>query len=213
MVAKLEFEERAAEVITEISNGTTKDELSERYEYSDYRSLDTFMRRRGYSWDKAIGNYVKREVITEVIEKVEVHSGKVKQIIDLFESGMDAKEVAKQLYFPSHGALADYMTSKGYVWSGSNYERETGIQQNGELVKEMTGSYLANGGIVEKIPRYLVPGILAPKNLNISHLLNQMLIDFSRQYNIRQREIFEAALIEFLQKYGYAHEIKALFLK
>ena len=34
--------------------------------------------------------------------------------------------------------------------------------------------------------------------------------EFSREKNVTQREVMEAALVEYLQKYGFKREIEAL---
>ncbi len=44
----------------------------------------------------------------------------------------------------------------------------------------------------------------------MTNTLDQMVRDFSKEKNINQREIFEVALIEFFQKYGYAREVETL---
>jgi hypothetical protein len=67
--------------------------------------------------------------------------------------------------------------------------------------------------IIDKIPRYLVPGIAKTKSVQISHLLAQLIEDFSYDKNITQRQIFETAIIDFLYKYGYKHEVEALLGK
>ena len=34
--------------------------------------------------------------------------------------------------------------------------------------------------------------------------------EYSKQYNVSQKEIYEVALVEFFKKYGFEHEIEAL---
>jgi hypothetical protein len=64
-----------------------------------------------------------------------------------------------------------------------------------------------------KIPRYVVPGIGKTKTVQMMNTLEQLVVDFSREKNISQREIFEVALIEFFRNYGYEYEIETMLGK
>lgn len=197
-------------IIQSLSEGTTREQLAKEFGHKDYRSLDMYMRRRGYTWDTELQNYIIREskVKSNEFKDTEVQSGKVAEIINLFNQGLDAKNVAEQTFFPSHHALAEYMKQKGYEWNHEikNYVKKVGVENS---TKEES-SIITNTVQIEQIPRYLIPGIIKNKNVTMSHLLDQLLADYSREKNITQREIVEVALIEFFQKYGYVHEVKAL---
>jgi hypothetical protein len=64
--------------------------------------------------------------------------------------------------------------------------------------------------IIDKVPRYLVKGIAKTKSVQMSHLLHQLLEDYSYEKNITQRQIIETAIIDFFRKYGYRHEVDSL---
>ena len=61
-----------------------------------------------------------------------------------------------------------------------------------------------------KIPRYALPGMTRTKAIYMNDMIGRLTGEFSREKNVTQREIVEAALIEYLQKYGYKVEIEAL---
>jgi hypothetical protein len=61
-----------------------------------------------------------------------------------------------------------------------------------------------------KIPRYALPGLVKTKAIYMSDMVAKLAGEFSREKNVTQREIMEAALLEYLQKYGYKKEIEAL---
>jgi hypothetical protein len=61
-----------------------------------------------------------------------------------------------------------------------------------------------------KIPRYALPGLVRTKAIYMSDMVAKLAGEFSREKNVTQREIMEAALVEYLQKYGYKKEIEAL---
>lgn len=60
------------------------------------------------------------------------------------------------------------------------------------------------------IPRYAIPGVFVTKSVHMTNHLDQLVRDFSKEKNISQRELFEVALVEFFQKYGYKEEIDRL---
>jgi hypothetical protein len=55
-----------------------------------------------------------------------------------------------------------------------------------------------------------VKGIAKTKSVQMSHLLHQLLEDYSYEKNITQRQIIETAIIDFFRKYGYKHEVDSL---
>lgn len=61
-----------------------------------------------------------------------------------------------------------------------------------------------------KIPRYALPGMVRTKAIYMNDMIARLTAEFSREKNVTQREIVEAALVEYLQKYGYKVEIEAL---
>lgn len=61
-----------------------------------------------------------------------------------------------------------------------------------------------------KIPRYAVPGLVRTKAIYMSDMIARLTTEFSKEKNITQREIVEAALVEYLQKYGFKNEIETL---
>lgn len=61
-----------------------------------------------------------------------------------------------------------------------------------------------------QIPRYAVPGIPVTKSIYMKNQLAQLVTDFSKEKNIKQNDIVEAALIEYFKKYGYKSEVETL---
>lgn len=64
-----------------------------------------------------------------------------------------------------------------------------------------------------KIPNYGVPGTPGTKSIYMSILLSRLMADFSKTKNLSQREIVEAAIIEYLERYGYKLEVEKLLSK
>lgn len=61
-----------------------------------------------------------------------------------------------------------------------------------------------------KIPRYALPGLVRTKAIYMSDMIAKLAGEFSREKNVTQREVMEAALVEYLQKYGFKREIEEL---
>lgn len=198
-------------IVQQLGQGVTREELALEFDHKDYKALDMYMRRKGYTWDAETLNYVIKEakIHSNPYKSEKIQSGKVANIISLFGQGLDAKTVAEQMYFTSHHSLAEYMALKGYAWDANekNYIQKIGLETNDKTLEK---HYPQQFQQIEQVPRYLIPGIVKNKNITMSHLLDQLLTDYSREKNIKQKEIVEVALIEFFTKYNYAHEVKGL---
>ncbi|RNB90204.1 hypothetical protein EDM59_01805 [Brevibacillus nitrificans] len=135
------YDDRVKEILHGLTEGKTREELAERYEYSDYRSLDMYMRRRNFTWDRQRQNYVPAHsrLDGQDLDLLISESSKAAQVISLFKKeGADAKTISKRLGFGDHRELAAYMKGKGYAWSAekSNYVKQTGTQQDTEASSE-----------------------------------------------------------------------------
>ncbi|WP_304459283.1 hypothetical protein [Alicyclobacillus sendaiensis] len=60
------------------------------------------------------------------------------------------------------------------------------------------------------VPRYTIPGLSVVKSLHLSVELDRLLRAASQAWRMSQREILEAAVLEFLRKHGYDHVIQGL---
>ncbi len=63
------------------------------------------------------------------------------------------------------------------------------------------------------IPKYAVPRVPKTKSIYMSNLLARLVTEYSESKNLSQREIVEAALVEYLKRYGYQLEIEKLLAK
>ncbi|SKC57262.1 hypothetical protein SAMN02194393_01527 [Maledivibacter halophilus] len=251
-------------ILQKLMEGISREELAKELDHKSYRTLDMYMRRRGYKWD----NYKQIYILKSQSNIPSVHSSstsKVQRILSLFKADIDPKEVAKRVGLKDHRTMAAYMKSKGYIWSsedqnytllkgpissGENQDSANSSQTTGENHEHNNKDYIEEKRIdassegnlskldrlnrlipmlemIERnkdkltqllaindggtIPRYVVGGITITKSLCMSHSLSELVKEFSKEKNISQKEIFEVAIIEFLEKYGYENEINALF--
>ncbi len=246
-------------ILKRLLEGYTRDDIAAELLHKNYRTLDMYMRRRGYVWDSIKETYVPKLENSSCVEPTPALN-KVQKIINLFNAGNDPMEIAKKVGMKDHRVMAEYMKNKGYYWSADKqnyslvkgkYSREnTEITRennefpnhNNDLTEENTSSKecatfsnidrlqnlipmlemidkhkdklaeLLSTNVSNTIPRYVIGGITITKSLCMSHPLSELIKDFSREKNISQREIFEVAIIEFLNKYGFENEVNSLFL-
>ena len=63
----------------------------------------------------------------------------------------------------------------------------------------------------KQIPHYnFHGGNTITKSVSMSSNLDQLIRDFAKEMGVSQRVIFEAALIQFMERYGYANQVKSL---
>lgn len=128
---KAEYDEKY--ILKALFLGKTRDDLAKEFNHKSYRTLDMYMRRRGYVWDSLKQNYVEKPL--EVFESdAGFVASKVDKIISLFNSGLDPREIAKRVGMKDHRTMAMYMKDKGYVWSS---EKQNYILLRGELIDDI----------------------------------------------------------------------------
>lgn len=77
--------------------------------------------------------------------------------------------------------------------------------------KEKLYELLLEGEIALTFPNYIIPGKTFTKSIQITDGLDQLLKAYSEEKNVPQKSIVQVALVEFFNKYGYEHEIQAIF--
>jgi hypothetical protein len=247
-------EEKLDYIFNELAKGKDREGLAVELGYKNYKSMDIFVRRQGYTWDRNLQKYLLPEERNSGMYAYPAPtvSGKVGVVIKLFSKGeADPREVAKVVGFKDHRELAVYMRAKGYYWDDAigNYKREEAEeveeeQDEGELndtndevenISVLSGKFYAGeyDGLLKfllnnedilrdliqsakkestlgQIPRYAVHGIPVTKSIYMKNQLAQLVTDFSKEKNIKQNDIVEAALIEYFKKYGYKSEVETL---
>lgn len=120
-------------IIQKIADGEDREVIAKEVGYKNYKSMDMFLRRNGYHWDKYIKNYalpdedVKGNVDEEIIADI-----RARQVIKLFSKGtMDVKQIAKEVGFIDHKELAEYMRVKGFKWDAyiNNYVKDEDVKE------------------------------------------------------------------------------------
>jgi len=256
------YDERVKEILRGLVEGKSREELAETFGHKNYKTLDIFMRRRNFTWNREKQTYIPnyQRLNKEDIEVEFNHSSKAATVISLFKKeNADAKTIAKLMGFSDHREMATYMKAKGYRWSSeiNNYVKERGqinpmrtelsesispqypqasIEQHKiqpdsrkltqsdiermerflpllemlERNKDRLIDMIMPGAESGKVPRYVVPGVYITKSVHMTNTLDQLVREYSKEWNISQRDIFTVALIEFFQRYGYQREVETL---
>jgi len=241
------YNEKVEYVLQELGKGRSREDLAAEYDYSNYKSLDIYLRRRGFRYDSEKGNYVPDLPEEEVVVPENANS-KVTLIITMFtKENADPKTIAENAGFEDHIEMANYMLRKGYSWSTTqqNYrpaenkateedEQDDSGPESAEVLVEKE-EMLQSSSLQKFIPlleklqqkeeelfalvdgttdgilkKYSVPGQSMTKSIYMSKSLANFLEEFSDVKNLSQREIVEAALVEYLKKNGFKTEMETL---
>ena len=82
------------------------------------------------------------------------------------------------------------------------------LEENWEQLKDLIEQQ--KSGTNGELPRYAVPGTTKTKSVYMADSLAELVTEFSKSKNIKQRNIFEAAVIEYLRKYGYGDAVDSI---
>ncbi len=249
------YDSRVKASLKGLAEGRSREDLAHEFGLSSWKSLDIYMRRKGFTWDNTNGTYIPiitsvDKVMQDVISSVPV---KAEQIVKSFEQDdADPRTIAKEMGFDSHREMAEYMERKGLHWDSAkeNYfgdcaslnvlpeqipnvvldseqpfivpNKAEGLSEDLNLYLPLLRTLQQNWDRVMEllmptadghIPKYAVPGGPKTKSIYMSDLLSRIVTEFSESKNLSQREIVEAALIEYLKRYGYKNEMSKLLNK
>ena len=208
--------------------GKSREQLAKLYGHKSWKTVDMFMRRKNYVWngDKQVYEIKAKRSKKDDADDDQAGSKRVRQVLKSFKEGKDAKKIAKELGFKNHLALAEFMKDKGYLWdhqescyqfrgsgideqeAGNVYSYDVDIEMEGQSQQFLDERELLGGN--NNLPRYSLAGLRVAKTMQFSNNLNQLLLNFTADKNINQREFFEIAAIEMMKKYGYEAEVKGL---
>ena len=164
--------------------------------FKDHRQLAEFMTEKGYTWSPTDSTYRKETGLISMdkkpVEKVYLEDSTT-------ESSENSETVQQQIDTLPSNLQESLATIHQYVpllqWLSSNKDK---ISEWIEPTK------------IDTLPRYILPGKANGKTIQMSESLQNLAVTFCNERNIKQRELFEVALIEFFKKYGYDYEINNL---
>ncbi|MED5053033.1 hypothetical protein P9850_14620 [Anoxybacillus rupiensis] len=165
------------------------DEVCKKAGFKDHRELAEYMSAKGYVWSPNEGNYVKK---TGKIETTKPESHSINIVLEEKDERKDTKgqPIDNELL----SKLQHYLPLLEM------------LDKNKEKLLEL----MVPTGPSDTIPRYIIPGRTSGKTIQMSDCLQDLAVEFCNQRNIKQRELFEVALIEFFKRHGYEYEIESL---
>lgn len=226
------------DILAALAEGLSRKEIAKRYGHIDIRTIDNYMRSQGYCWHKPSESYRKLRTTTNGFNSSIETKEKVIEIIECFSKGMESKEIAKRFAFSNTRELATYMKKQGFEWNTEqlNYVPKSITSEVEPILKTDTATTLETLNSVEldflqelltyrdvllpmlrvkksltpAFPFYQLQGITHSKSVQITTSLDELIRTFCREKKMSQKQVFEIALIEFLQKYGYEHELSTI---
>lgn len=185
------MDNNVSKILASIKKGENTREIAEKLNFDSHRSMALFMRDKGYIWDENKGTYVLESKIKVEDEDNNIktpHNENEQKAKTVSGKGFDKGNIEIQNYAQKYAVLLEYLDLRK--------------DQLGELFEDI------EHGV--RLPRYTVPGIHITKSVHMVYELDQLVREFSKERNISQREIFEIALINFFEKYGYKERIEML---
>lgn len=74
------YDERVNYILRSLTAGVTREELAKEFKHNDYRTLDMYMRRRNFKWDREKKTYVPKETRISHMKDENVHSVKFQEL-------------------------------------------------------------------------------------------------------------------------------------
>ncbi|WP_026393479.1 hypothetical protein [Acetobacterium malicum] len=118
------YDERVNTTLAGLMEGKTREVLAEGFGLGGWKSLDIYMRRKGFVWDGSNNTYIPATNKADTILE-ELNSNtpvKADMIIRRFEEmGTDSepRSIAREFGFNDHRELAEYMESKQLFWDSN----------------------------------------------------------------------------------------------
>jgi hypothetical protein len=230
---------KISQTLSMLEQGKSKEEIYMHFGNKNWKSIDMYFRRKGFRWNGETFEPVE-EHTTTAVEEAKFIQTKSAQIVRLLtQKKADIRQIAMKNGFASVEQLGEYMKSQGYVWDSdaNNYEYdETMAHKQPSLPKRAPSVAVGRAEGLEEyqflldyllnkkerlfelletenngtLPRYKFKGGKANKTLGLPTSLQTLLTDFSKEFNVTQRDIIEVALAEFFKKYGYEEQLNSV---
>lgn len=115
------YNERVNATLKGLLEGKTRETLAEEFGLGGWKSLDIYMRRKGFAWEGSNSTYIPAlNKADKILEELNSSTPiKAEMIIKRFEEmgdDSDPRAIAKEFGFKDHRELGEYMESKQLFW-------------------------------------------------------------------------------------------------
>lgn len=115
------YDERVNATIKGLMEGKTRENLAEEFSLGGWKSLDIYMRRKGFVWDGANSTYIPAtnkadKILEELSSSVSVKAEMIVKRIEELGDDNDPRAIAKEFGFKDHRELGIYMETNNLSW-------------------------------------------------------------------------------------------------
>ncbi len=113
------YDDRVNTTIKGLMAGESREELAKKFSLGSWKSLDIYMRRKGFNWDSGKQNYIPAGNASDrVVDAIQANIPvKAEKIINMFErEDADPRSIAGEMGFDDHREMAAYMEKSGLRW-------------------------------------------------------------------------------------------------
>lgn len=167
-------------VISMFKRGMDGRDIAKQLRFRDYQAMADFMKVKGYIWDESKNNYICQP--RKVTQEPQIQQPPVRHQQEAVKP--EVSTIPKDTF-------------------GEHLEALKWLTDNMERLMEV----ISDKGATDTIPRYILPGTVITKSIKITDTLDRLIYDFSQEKGVTQKEVVQAALIEFFKRHGYKHEV------
>lgn len=195
-----QLDEKTLHILQLLEQGKTRDEIAQSFNIQ-WKSIDMYMRRRGFRWDKQAHCYTLHETSPS--------PSKVQSILQQFATkSPNFKKIAQQHGFQTVELMGQYMKKQGYTWHPElqNYYFVSSTHQEEDVSnfteKTLMQFLLSNQHTLTKLittSTFSLSTIITNEvTISLTSTLYESLQKASQTNNLTPQAIIELALIKYL---------------
>lgn len=146
--------------------------------------MAAYMLRHGYIWPSSSLNYINKNPAPLKVSLESSADETLSKTLKVHTSPSSTESMA----------IEKYLTLLEFLW-----------QSRDNLIKVIESMNSEN-----KVQVYHIPGPAKTKSIFLSDALSELMITFCQKNSLSQKQGYEAALIEYLSKYGFHEGIDQL---
>ena len=161
--------------------------------FSDAKEMAKYLVDNGYYWSSEKFNYVSAHLPNLNSNESNTHGDMIEMLSDsqiLVRGETFSESLGKSMSIEKYVPLLEFL-----------HRNQSTLQEI--LLQQSHGN----------IPKYAIPGTAKTKSIYMSDLVSMLINEFCHDKNLSQREVAEAAFIEYMKKYGYEREVGLLLQK